>query len=188
MVCSFLRLSERYRFLLCKCVCVYMCVAGFVSLLHQQEKQKVQDGVMKIREGDRLWANSSERCPRRQLTKCVHVFTEMAFSAARWRDRWKDRQEVMGEWVMVMERVPTLLYYIATFSLHPLHPSCLLQALFQAIPLNSFICQCPSSGEVSPSYREHSGCMKAKSWFILLLLLYWFISWFCGEEGAAGNA
>lgn len=52
--CSFLRLAELYRFPLC----VLIRVSGFSSLLHHLEKQKVQDGVMKIREEDRLWANS----------------------------------------------------------------------------------------------------------------------------------
>lgn len=90
-VYSSLRLSQLYRFQLRECVYTCVCVAGFTSLLHQLEKQKVQDGVMKIREEDRLWANSSELCQSRQLTKCVFLLKWLPLQ----RDRQTERQEVM---------------------------------------------------------------------------------------------
>lgn len=80
--CSFLRLAELYRFPLC----VLIRVSGFSSLLHHLEKQKVQDGVMKIREEDRLWANSV----RSDSLQNVYVFTEMTFSAESERERLTD--------------------------------------------------------------------------------------------------
>lgn len=187
-VYSSLRLSQLYRFQLRECVytCVCVCVAGFTSLLHQLEKQKVQDGVMKIREEDTLWANSSEVCQTRELTKCVFLLKWLPLQ----RGRQTERQEVMtSPWRgRVSHRHRESAH--TTFSLQPQHRSrlraclqgcnsfyilastCIISCVRKSpdrvvfMDFSTIFFQSATSTNSPPSHRDQSGSVKAKACFL----------------------
>lgn len=75
-----------------------MRVAALASLLHQRQKQKVQDGVMKISEEKTGCGQTARNVVKtRQLTKRVYLFLQkwLFFRQERQTDGETVRQEVM---------------------------------------------------------------------------------------------